>query len=45
LSCKGKIVKKGLHRPFFLTIVGGSGEKWVFVGSCYLICRVHLMAI
>jgi len=32
LSYKGKIVKKGLHRPFFLSIVGASGEKWVFVG-------------
>jgi hypothetical protein len=34
LSCKGKITKKGLHGPFFLTIVGASGEKWSFVGNC-----------
>jgi hypothetical protein len=42
LSCKGKITKKGLHRPFFLSIVVISGEKWVLVGNFCLI-RVVLI--
>jgi hypothetical protein len=28
-----KIVKKGLHCSFFLSIVHISGEKWDFVGN------------
>jgi len=26
-------MKKGLQGPFVLSIVGGSGEKWSFVGG------------
>jgi hypothetical protein len=32
LKQKGKITKKALQWPFFLSIVGGSGGMWVFVG-------------
>jgi hypothetical protein len=36
LRNKEKIVKKGLHCSFFLSIVHLSGNKWVFVGNCAL---------
>jgi len=36
LTYKEKILKKGLHCAFFLSIVQISGEKWVFVGNCPL---------
>lgn len=48
LRSKEKIVKKGLHCSFFLSIVHLSGRKWVFVENCALggdIGRSYLSAV